>query len=544
MLINTKELFIPVSFKERPIYNEPLLTQGIYSTQPENYKNVINWIKRTPEAIGIINAIATDIISDGHEFIGTDESSSNKQKKARAEDFWKANRGREQLKAALFDWLCLGNGALWKGKISGTDMKEAFDKAFPPVGLDFKEFDFKQRIDEDLLKPKKLVHIPWSTVSIDINSDATGILRFRQSIPGKQDIYFSPEEVIHAKFMNFDGKVYGYTPMFASMSVISTLGLIKDHNGYFFENGGVPDWMFILPKEMAGSPNHKELVQVMQKYKETRHKHGNLVFTGEVEPQELNKFDKDMEFRQHAIYLTGVLALAFGMPVARIASIVGATVKMPAGSQDLSDAGYWRSISSSQDYWEDLLNTQLFEPDFRVHYKFKRGYKNDEIKEAQRDIQTLQVANDLLKMGAVTDEYVKEKLMIPDRFWTGKKLIPVESGFGGGFKPGQKGAPSDAETLPGEASKAKSVRKKAEQEKVNEQKEFERVEEVDIETFLRLFNYWVQNSETRRVLWKDVGMNYIMKIHTPDVVFKTTIAKSELSKVLGQLLFSRGIKVI
>ena len=146
MLINTKELFIPVSFKERPIYNEPLLTQGIYSTQPENYKNVINWIKRTPEAIGIINAIATDIISDGHEFIGTDESSSNKQKKARAEDFWKANRGREQLKAALFDWLCLGNGALWKGKISGTDMKEAFDKAFPPVGLDFKEFYFNQKI--------------------------------------------------------------------------------------------------------------------------------------------------------------------------------------------------------------------------------------------------------------------------------------------------------------------------------------------------------------------------------------------------------------
>ena len=190
--------------------------------------------------------------------------------------------------------------------------------------------------------------------------------------------------------------------------------------------------MFILPKEMAGSPNHKELVQVLQKYKNTRHKHGNLVFTGEVDPKELNRFDKDMEFRQHAIYLTGVLAMSFGMPVARIASIIGGTIKMPAASEDLSDAGYWRSISHSQDYWEDLLNMHLFEPEFNVLLKFVRGYKNDEIKEAQRDSQMLQVANDLLKMGAIKPEFVKDKLQIEDRYWTGK-VTPIEkTPFGGG----------------------------------------------------------------------------------------------------------------
>ena len=182
---------------------------------------------------------------------------------------------------------------------------------------------------------------------------------------------------------------------------------------------------------MAGSPNHKALVQTLQKYKNTRNKHGNLVFTGNVETRELSRFDKDMEFHTLAMYYTGVLALAFNMPMARVAAIIGGSVKQNSGASDLSEAGYWRTISSAQDYWEELLNQQLFEPEFGVQIRFKRGYRNDEIKEAQRDVQGMQVATELLRLGAVKPEYLKDRLQIPDRYWTGKvdvkKLDPMKT---------------------------------------------------------------------------------------------------------------------
>ena len=466
MLFNTKELLMNREFKERPTYNEPFLHRGNYLNQPYDYKTIIAWIQRTPEAIGILNALVTDIISDGQTFVSPEGKALGKQVKRRVETFWRKNEGKNLMKGALYDWFCLGNSAIWKGKISDTDIKEAFSACSPPTNLEYKEFESKQFIDEDLLKVRTLVQVPWSTMNIDLAQDGRSVDRFRQMVSGKIALNFSPEEIIHAKFMNFDGKVYGFTPMIASMSVISSLGLIKDNNGFFFQNGGVPDWMFILPQEQADSPNHQLLVQVLSDYKETRNKHGNLIFTGEVNPIALNKWDKDMEFRQMAIYYTGVLATAFNMPIARIASIIGGTVKQPAASQDLSEAGYWRTISCAQDYWEDLLNTQLFEPEFGVWIKFNKGFKNDQIKEAQRDSQALQVANDLLKMNAVNDEYVYDRMMIPERFRTGKKLKPLETQQGG-FNVGQGNNPSNQEKFTGEASQAKSSRKKNETENLD-----------------------------------------------------------------------------
>ena len=470
MLIDTTKMFMKAwDFKEVPVLNEPNMLGTTFITQPENYKEILRWIKRTPEAIVILNAIITDITSDGIIFIELERvRTSGKQKKESAKRFWRSNQGREQLKAALFDWLCLGNGALWKGKLGLKEIKEAYANALPPSWLEFKETDMRAFMDEDSRRTKKFLHVAWSTMNIELTEDKTGVLKFRQVVPGaasgKESIEYSPDEIIHAKFMNFDGKAYGFSPMIASMSVISTLGLLKDSNGFYFENGGVPDWMFILPEEMAGSPNHKALVQTLQKYKNTRNKHGNLVFTGNVETRELSRFDKDMEFHTLAMYYTGVLALAFNMPMARVAAIIGGSVKQNAGASDLSEAGYWRTISSAQDYWEDLLNQQLFEPEFGVQIRFKRGYRNDEIKEAQRDVQGMQVATELLRLGAVKPEYLKDRLQIPDRYWTGKvdleKLEPMKTAGAG---PGQQKFGSDSETLPGPASKAKRERKKAEQ---------------------------------------------------------------------------------
>lgn len=224
------------------------------------------------------------------------------------------------------------------------------------------------------------------------------------------------------------GKVYGFSPIQATLTEMNILGYLKDYAGTFFKTGGFPDWMFILPKELAGSKNHKELIQMVQKYKGPQNKHGNLVFTGEVEPTQLNKFDKDMEFRQLAVYLTGVLALSFNMPMSRVASIIGSEVRISTGADDLANEGYWNKIDEMQSYWERLLNTQLFKPYFDVEIKFDRGYKQNEVREVQRQAMAVSYvsgANMLLARHGkqVNLEYLKRTFYIDDDdLIAGKKI--------------------------------------------------------------------------------------------------------------------------
>lgn len=454
-LIETKEvpMYYEVGFVDSPPWT---------TTQPFDYQKLIEIIQKTPECIGILNAMTIDICSDGYLFEG------HKVRIDRVERFLKQNRFKNEFRAVIFDWLMLGNGALWKGKISSEKFKEATDKIQAITGVEFKETDFKNYLpDEDIYQTKLLKHAPWSTMNIDLTSDRTSISGFRQVLGVEKEIRFQPEEIIHGKFMDFNGKVYGFSPIQASVNVLTTLSLIKDLNGNFFQNGGVPDWMFILPKEMAGSENVKRLEQSLRKYKAARHKHGNLVFTGEVTPIEMNKFNKDMEFRQLAIYYTGILALAFNMPLSRVASILGAEVKVGAADSDLSEAGYWRSISSAQDYWEDLLNTQLFEPEFNVSLKFNRGYKNDEIKEAQRDAQMMTVLDMLMQRKAITPEYIKLKMHIPDKYFTGNYEVPENVGSPFGKENGSPGAVPE-ETKKGDAAQENAKRKKKQAEEASE----------------------------------------------------------------------------
>jgi len=462
MIINTRSY---LQTKEVPKFNEAhwIPADDYSGTQPFNYTNFIQILKKTPEAIGILNMLKTDICSDGYRFEG------DKGKVKKAIEFCKSNQFKSQWSGAVIDYFMLGNGALWKAKNSQGKVKEMIRKLELTTGIRYKEIELKELMnDEDVFATKLLKHVPWSTMHIDLSKDKTSVRQFRQVLnDGGKAVPFEPEEIIHAKFMEFDGKIYGYSPMEASVNVLTTLSLIKDLNGNFFANGGVPDWIFVLPKEMAGSPNVKKLEQVLREKKNSRNKHGNLIFTGEVTPVPLNKFDKDMEFRLLAIYYTGILALAMNMPLSRLSPILGSEVTSGASATDNSEAGYWRAMSSIQDYWEDLLNSQLFEPEFDVKFKINRGYLNDEIKEAQRDVQMYEVLKNLAISGAIKPEYIKHKLHIPDEFWTGKfdpmAGIQAEQSNGFGGENGSKGS-SPKDVSRGEGGQQNAKRKKAEAE--------------------------------------------------------------------------------
>ena len=389
--------------------------------QPYNYKQILDTVKRCPEAIGIVTNLITDIVSDGYHFEAT--GSGKKANKEKAEKFCKENFFKQEFKSALMDWLILGDCALYKGIITAPQLQKRFGDT-----LTMREY--KQIIkDEDTLKAIK--HIPWSTMRIKMNQDHTAIYGFVQKVSGFPDIIWNNEQVIHAKLMTWDGKAYGFSPMISSLSAVSSLNVIKDLNGNFFNNGGTPDWIFRLPKESPNSPNVQRLEQMLREYTHTAQKHGNMIFTGEMEePFQMNKFDKDMEFRQHAIYLTGVLALSFNMPLSRIAVVVGTEAKSGARSEDVSSEAYWGKISEAQDYWEQLFNTQLFEPHFNVSIRFNRFYKNNELKESQNRLQVLEYANRIYAGDLIKDndsEWVSNLLHIPANMRSNKPYIPYSA---------------------------------------------------------------------------------------------------------------------
>jgi len=359
-----------------PFMNEPTATVGFITTKPANtYDNLDWWIERTPEAIAIINAIKTDVQADGFNFEG------GKQAKNQAEYFTKTQFFKDEFGKCLWDWLVYGDAYLWKGGLIAVNKtKEKIRQTF--------KIDIE--LDED--QTTMIKYVP--TTTMNILHDGRKIINFRQSVSGQQPLLFNVEEIIHAKLLTNKGKVYGFSPTQACLSEMSVLSYLKDYAGNFFRNGGVPDWMFSLPNEMAGSPNHKRLVEMLQKYKTPQKTHGNLVFAGEVTAQQLGNNLDQVDISSNAIYFASVLAVAHNMPVSRVASLIGAKVKISAGGDDLANEGYWSKIAEHQDRWETWLNTQLFEPFFNCEIRFNRAWKTNEIKEQQRNqVAIMNIAN-------------------------------------------------------------------------------------------------------------------------------------------------------
>jgi len=426
MFVEYKEIFKGLTASSGvPYLNEsyPSLNMGAITKQPYDYQKIVNYIKKSPEALGIFNTIITDIVSDGVYFMPhITRKDTNRDKKAKlrnADDFWRDQQMKKTLKDAMLDWLMLGNSAIWIG-LTKEQLKECYYEA----RLEFKE-------DEALNPKRKFRHVAWSTMRI--NHDNKNIIGYSQiagsggpivdssgrPIPGKFQAggfvlnEWKPEQIIHATFMGMNGKVYGYTPTISIMPEISTLQLIKDYAGNFFQNSGIPDWMFILPKEMAGSPNVIELEQKLRIWQNSVDKHRNLVFAGDVTPHKLNEFRKDMEFRQLAVYYSAILAFAFGLPLGKMQSILG--MEMRLKESDMANESYWRNISEAQDYWEQLLNSQFWIPYFDVEMNFKRSYLQDEIRESQN---FMFLSDYLAKLRAIgykpTEDYVKRILKLKD----------------------------------------------------------------------------------------------------------------------------------
>lgn len=378
---------VNVNGERRPIFNDiPFTVDGTNSRlggPQSNYRLFWQQFKSSPELVATLSVPITDVLGDRPIFTNVDGTPAGRNKQLRAQKFWRDNRMKESTKAGLYDGFVTGDGYWWLGRMTSDERLKHVSDLVKRIGnfLNTKEQNkliLKASQDEDLKAPKKFDYVASATMAIRHTN--TEILGYTQNVGG-QFAKFNVEEIIHYRYLTLDGKVNGFAPAEALSSEIWLLWYIKQNMVSFFRNGGAPSKMFVLPDEISGSPNHKFLVQTLQRYQMVQNRNGNLVFTGNVDMNDLAANPKDMEYKELALYAASNIAFAYGIPVTRIPYLVGTSANK-GDSGGLAESGYWNRISEIQDEVEDLLNGQLFE-EMGVHIHFNRKYKQDEVRESQ-----------------------------------------------------------------------------------------------------------------------------------------------------------------
>ncbi len=468
----------------RPYLNENQLgALSTSSTFLADKRTLMNWIKRTPEAIGIIRQIAVDVITK-LDFVSIEEKGMGRPKKdlgkdneSKAYQFSRSNFLKQQLRAAVMEGIALGDGYLWKGKVNKSEMMEIYKKTLKQFGIT--DIEYKD-LDEDPLGQKAIRYVPSATMDIEIDESGTKIKSFiqRTSLGYGKSTYpsatlrstqegtklggtrkWNPKDIIHYKFMDIDGKAHGFTPMQSSFPIIKTLGAIKDYHGHYFESGLMPDIIFNFEELDANSPEYHKMEQVIQEWWNNQRR-SHAITSSKFKIEKINEWNKDMEFRMLAIYYTGVIAFSLGMPLEKIRAILGGEIKSTSGGSDISNTDYQRNIYDMQDDWEALLNTQFFNEEFNVNLKFERSAARDEIAEVMRDQQKINILDKFKQMDLINSEnYVHfvEKLFpdIPTE-WLNKNPKPE-------MNMGQM-IPSSKILPKGQAQEALSEEKKKQQE--------------------------------------------------------------------------------
>jgi hypothetical protein len=424
-------------YGEKQVNNRPLLTTlpVLPLATPINrmltQEHRILWyrLKRTPELLSVIHILITDILGERVQWYDTDGLALTLKEERKAKKWWRDNTGKEVISAMLFDAFLTGDGYLWKGKLEENEVKEAVTKAIAEIGVELsplqvKELYLKAVQDEHIKETKKFDYVASSTMHIIHNQ--LEIYGYEQVV-NTMSAQFTPEEIIHYRYMTVNGEVNGFSPAKALLMEILLLTAIKENMMAWMENGGAPNKVFVLPKEFANSPNHQYMIEQLRKYKRVQNRHGNLVFTGELSIEDLQGSPKDMEFKELALYITSNLAFSWQIPVSRIPYLIGsAATKGDSGG--LGEAGYWNKISSVQDTLEDLLNSQLFEP-MGWNIRFNRKYKQDEIRDAQRDMMRADAISKFQEIFAKLGKQPNENKILELMGWNKEDIEELDLSF-------------------------------------------------------------------------------------------------------------------
>ena len=355
-------------------------------------KALMAWYKTIPELTGFVNKIAGDMTARYH-FENVNPKESGRNKILKANTFAQEVVLSQTMEEIAADQLITGEGFGWLGKISDVKLKEAIyaklkTKALQPIErkeladkfyLDIKQTELLgnvSAVDEDILKPRKYRVLPSSTM--EIMFDDFDIIEYNH-IVGIKKITFKPAEVVHYTLMRRDGKPSGFTSIETVLTQLELLRQMWQNMMSVHKNGGAMDKIISFENERSDSPSFKKTAQEFTKYKQVENRHGLYLTTGKINVQDLQNLD-DMQFETMGLYVTGVLALQWGIPRSSIPFIQGGVnTKDDTGGN--TERGYWEVIRKFQHLYMETMNTQLWIPYFGVKIVLENPYFQLDVQE-------------------------------------------------------------------------------------------------------------------------------------------------------------------
>ena len=123
------------------------------STFLTDKRTLMNWIKRTAEAIGILRQISMDVITRINFVALPQETKKGRpaskdpglDAEEKANEFAKNNHLKHQLRAAMIEGPALGDAYLWIGKLNLGEKKEILKKVYKQVGIEIKETEIEAK---------------------------------------------------------------------------------------------------------------------------------------------------------------------------------------------------------------------------------------------------------------------------------------------------------------------------------------------------------------------------------------------------------------
>ncbi len=380
-------------------------------------ETLYNVVKNSPEVAACAQAIVEDIMADGWRWLGSKDAKKKADKFVSDANFYKI------LTNALLELIFTGDAYILKLSVSEDKMKsicnKITEKLAKTLNVKLKKEVIYEIIEQDYVKvPKDLQLLKASTVTI--NFDETGRVKsYEQQVQGTTRIY-RPQDVIHLSLYNIGGQPYGYTGLESAMSDMATLIFAKEFAGKYFENDGIPYFIFHMPDASPDDRNYKNLVQELKNMKKEANKYRSMVVTGNVTAEQVNKFNKDMEFSKLIQHFTQIVLMFMGVPAHRINLTID--VRQVGGAVNRAYEGYYRKLSFMQKVLENSLNKELWES-FHLEMKFNRIYKIDEMREAQ-------IVQVLTQAGLVTVEEAREMMGLEPDMPKGTMPISTAPVFG------------------------------------------------------------------------------------------------------------------
>ncbi len=363
-----------------------------------NIETLYQVVKAVPELAGCITAVDEDIMADGWRFDGAVSTTK------KAEEFQTKSKFYKVLANGILDLIITGNAYILKLSVDEDKVKSILIELTKTLAKSFnvkinKKITYEV-LKQEVKKPRDLQLLKASTVQI--NFDKTGLVSsFEQKVQGQSEKrVYKPEDIIHLTLLNIGGQPYGFTPLEPLLNDIGTLIFAKEFAGKYFENDGIPYFWANLPEDSPDSRNYINLKKELKALKKSKNKYRVLLTTGKLDMEQINKFNKDMEFVKLIQHFTQIILIAMGVPSHRINLTMD--VKQVGGAVNRAYEGYYKKIAFMQKILENSFNAELWSH-FNVKMKFHRAYKIDEMREAQ-------IAQIAAQVGFMTIEEIRERL--------------------------------------------------------------------------------------------------------------------------------------